>query len=609
MKHEMVGKMKVLVGVLVLALGVPQGAIAQDAGATNPDHSQATGTGAPSSASPTRPGSGNAESNRLQAVEGLISALTENNDKEIKSSAVSLKGTPEDVTISSENLKKLAKYSSEGYKQILSEIDACTTKEKDPVSGQLSALMEQYSKKLRWALFEKPSTVIGGKPELRVADAKTLTALTVQIEKLLKKRGELMPSDAHKPFATETEKKIAGWLDTTLTMFFGGDAAKHKTDFEALGSSGLLAPLAWLTISPEIKASIAATEKAIKESEKAATADLCKLGGAPAASSTSAVAQTSVQTSTGNPVSSQAIPLVEDPAAGGNEGAGAGVGSDTGAGSTAAAASPDFQTALAQFQAQNDRRLLELQQFAQQAIDGKERQNLQEQLEFQRQLQDNENKAQEQLLRLAAQAQQNDQVIPPPAPPSTPVITPPPPPPTFDSGDQGFDPLAAQANQPLPNQGGMMMPPYYPPPQAVAPVIYPPQQSQFANQEEYVPRSSLLTQNGLLGVNPQLAGQAAVNQLLASVRPQFGFGAMGAQQNGLYGQQGLYGNQMGGAAPNSMTLRLSGFASTRRNQVSATGANNALMSATSGPANLGTTPLGRSSTVPSDLRGSLGGRI
>lgn len=508
-----------------------------------------------------RPGSTEKQLPGDLPYEGLLSSLKDNAGKEIETQVVPVGGSAaKGPNLTKENLETIQKY-VEGYKAFRLELEACN-RDKDAGAKALTALLDTYTKKLRWSLFEKKDA--NGKVEIKKeADEKTLVTLSTEIKELLLARGERLKSDATKPFASEQEKKIAAWLDATHAMFFKGIEGK-KEEVEK--------------VVAEAKKAVEADVKAFKDIQEV---DVCKLGAKPSTGGSSSSATSSTQ-NTPVQADTQVTPATgnQDPGAGQQPGGEQPpqVFGNQPIDPTAALAGLDAQ--FASRQAQQDellRRALDEQ--ARLAAELARQQN--EALALQNQ---NNDEALAAALKALGQ-NNNDQpaVVAPPAPPAP--ITPP----QVSTG-------SGEQQQPLPQpqdfgqqQGPMpmMMPPM--PQPSAQPQIYVQEPSRF-NQDEYNrPRNATITTS----VNPQSAGMLAQTQLLNALR-------MGAN-----GQQGGNGQQ----SPNVMSSRLQGLsagnplrngATQRSSSTRATGAINA----TSGSQALAIS--GRAKTVPSDLvRGSL----
>jgi hypothetical protein len=575
MERQMNRKRRVLVGTMGFALFASLAANAENSA----DHAKNKG-GA------TRPDSAQSDSKVIPEVESLFTLLDNGELKEIKTQFSSIDGKVTEKTLPPTDIADFTKYLVEGYKRTLVEIDACETKAADPIATQLEKLLIAYVVELENGLFGKRVAYsLKNEREKPEADLKEMVAITSQIEKLLKARGEKFPgAKAVKPYASESEQKVSKWVGASLKKLFGEDLTKLSGSFDEAKD-------------PKTEAFVKETTAALEDAKKTKAGEFCKLGYVSPSSVVKppeAGAGGSQGVATGTPT-----PITGNGSAGGSTADGSGL----------AAVEQSFLDQIEKKQAQKDAEARQQTALAQQEIerfqarqDQRERELLQ--LQERKDARDAELKLE--TARLAAetarqnqqnQQQQQPQVIVPPQEQQQP---------NFDQGDQEppFDPYA---NQQMGDQGGGMMMPYIPPP--VAPVIYPQQPSQFAQEEDLRSRNNLLlgNQNQNMMMNPQQAGQLAVQQLLNSAR------ALGPQQ-GFYGQQqGIQGTQQGpffqggNGAPNAMNSRISAFGSTQRGQNSQTqGAFGSLANPVSGPSQLAVSPTGRSKTVPSDLRGPLG---
>ncbi len=576
MKRHLNLKRRVLVGTIGFALLASLTAKAE----SREDHAKNKG-GA------TRPGSSEPDSKVIPEVESLFTLLDNGELKEIKTQFSSVSGTVTEKTLPPSDIADFTKYLVEGYKRKLVEIEACETKAADPIAVQLEKLLLAYVVELENGIFGKRVADSlkndRAKPE---ANLKEMVAITAQIEKLLKARGEKFPgAKAFKPYASESEQKISKWLGSSLTKFFGEDLTKLSESFDQAKD-------------PKTEAFVKETTAALEDAKKTKTADLCKLGYVPPSNGANATNQV---TDAGQG------PATGSPSAPTGNAATDGAAADAGGG--LAAVEQSFLDQIAKAKADKDAESRQQTALAQQELErfqARQDQRERELLELQERKDARDAELKLETARLAAETarQQNQQQ----QQPSTPVIVPPSEQqqPNFDQGDDQQPPFDPYANQQQGNPGGFMMP-YTPPP--VAPVIYPQQPSQFAQEEDLRSRN-----NGLFGsqqnpngmVNPQQAGQLTVQQLLNSAR------ALGGQQ-GFYGpqQQGIQGTQQGpffqGGNANAMNSRISAFASTQRGQNSRPqGAVGSLANPVSGPMQLAVSPTGRSKTVPSDLRGQLG---
>lgn len=512
------------------------------------------------------------------AYDGLIESLRKSDGSTITTTATIIGSEPVEQTVTEAQVAELINW-SQGYRKFRSDLELCTTKEKDPSAQQLSVLMDAYSKALRWGLFSKVENVKGEAKE------NELVSLTDQIKLVLSKRAEKLGQTG---FASEDEKKIAAWLDKTNGYLFGEDetAKARRSAFDLAVQRGT---------AGAIKESVQATDAMVAKFEAAQSADVCKVGGSSAAAVAGATA-TPGAAGTGNPVT--------PPAGAGKESQEEVVegGEEEGPESIKellAGIEAKFASQLANAtRAAGDEARVAADTLARAQI---EKQRLDAQVELNRDRGDDKVGA---ALAKALGQVGVAQATPPP-PPSTPVIIPP--------TEQQLPQIAAQPFQPPLQQEQypqgpmpMMMPPM--PQPLPTPPVYTQGPSQFANNDFYPGAGSLLGGMGGLGmsaglstVNPVLAGQMAVNQLLQMVRnPQMmGQGGMNTLQNG-YGNMN-YGQQ----TPNTMTARIGLFGqSGQRNQMAlATGGSvGSLAQPTSGPAGLAASPAGRSTILPSALQ-------
>ncbi len=507
------------------------------------------------------------------AYKGLIESLRASDEKEIKTTRTRINAEKEEFTVSAESVGKLYKW-AQAYRKFRSDIELCSDKEKDPIAGRLAELMDSYAKSLRWALFNKDEKT---KSE---AKENEMVALTVQIKLLLNKRGEKLNDKSE--FANDGEKKIATWLDSTLDFLFGStDSDKERR-----------AALSWEAQKTDaaFKKEAKKTVDAIAKGKEVDAEQMCKLAPAEKpAEPNAAVAEAKPEE---KPASTTPVaPPV------GNEQTVA----DGAATGISAADLESLESRLAARLANSTRKAEDEARIAADNLvrQAQEKQRLDAELALQQQKGDDQVAAAA-IKALAAQAQNAQQVVPPP---STPVILPP-------QEQQQLPQIQAQPfqqqdlgqqQQPMP----MPMMPYPQMPQPVQPApVYAQGPSQFGNGP-FMPYQSGL---GLPGtgvnstqVNPALASQMAVNQLLAMVRnPQMmGQNGMYGQQ-GMYGQPGMYGQSAYSQGPNTMSARIGLFGSSVRS--SQRGSLSSMGSSTNSQNGLAIAPAGRSGGLPTAVR-------
>ncbi len=495
--------------------------------------------------------------------EGLLSSLNENAGKLIKTQVVPIGGSPLAAEVQPESLEKIQKW-VEGFKGFRVELEACD-RDKDAGAKALAKRLDEYTKKLRWALFEKKDATTGKVEIQKEADIKTLVTLSTQIKELLAARGERLKSDAHKPFASEQEKKIANWVDSTNSIFmtaYAQLAVENPREKEALDK-----------VVADAKQGLEADVTAFKEVQEV---DVCKLGAKPDASEDGSSSRERKDKDKPVQDDNQVLPPggKQPPAT-----------TPPGPQQPPQVFGPvDASGALAALEAQAARERAEAanlinENIAEQARLAAEAQRRQAELDALALQAQNDNEALKALVGALGQNNNDQPVIVPPPPPPPPISPAP-----ISTGDSG---------QPLPTPNDPGAPP------AAAPMILPPYGQQNASTPVY-PQSQGPSQfatndnqnrySSLLPVNPQQGAMAAVNALLAAAR------------GGMFGLPG----QVGAATANVMQSRLSGLSAGNplrnaqvRGQAAQKAATGAIVGATSGPAALQAS--GRAKTVPSDF--------
>jgi hypothetical protein len=185
---------------------------------------------------------------------------------EVKTFVTNTDGLTAPVTVTKDSIERLKEITADAIK-LRAEINACPTP-KDKSAVQLGELMDEYYKQLEGALIgKKLFTLIPLSP---VADEKSLVATLTQILSLLEKRGEVLEIAEYKPYATELEKKLAASLKETLSLVLSGevkpeDRLKHF-DGEAQKAD------------KRFEASLRKTEEAVQALTLADAEEVCRMG-------------------------------------------------------------------------------------------------------------------------------------------------------------------------------------------------------------------------------------------------------------------------------------------------------------------------------------------
>ncbi len=199
-------------------------------------------------------------------------------ETEVKVSVTTATETIVEVTVPVDAVKRIKEITTDAIK-LRSEVHACPAP-KDISAVHLGDLMDDYFKQIQTALTDKKEDA-SGKPvaaESRKADERTMATRLGEILSLLKKRGEVLDNE-FKPFATDLEKSLADSLKESLKLVLGGavDVEKLLKDFEPGTERG-----------NRFSANYETTENALKALALADTAEVCQMG-APAKAKPEAV--------------------------------------------------------------------------------------------------------------------------------------------------------------------------------------------------------------------------------------------------------------------------------------------------------------------------------